>query len=186
MQYGCPWNRHGRWKRGKALSVDKGSRQASGTVRWEIPAYRLSNFFNSEIYSVYVLTQFKAQSLLDHIEQAWRLSDIVGDRFITAVPAQMQNGKSWYQGTADSVRQNLHLVQRHDPKVVAVFGADHVYRMNIRQMIEEHRAKEAEATVAVLPVKIEGASAFGIVEVDEEWRIIGFEEKPAQIGRAHV
>ena len=86
----------------------------------------LSNFFNSGIYSIYVLTQFKAQSLLDHIERAWRLSDIIGDRFVTAVPAQMRTGDKWYQGTADAVRQNLHLIQRHDPKLVAIFGADHI------------------------------------------------------------
>ena len=148
--------------------------------KYRIIDFVLSNFFNSGVYSIYVLTQFKAQSLLDHIEQAWRLSAIVGDRFVTAVPAQMQNGNSWYQGTADSVRQNLHLIQRHSPKLVAIFGADHIYRMNIRQMIGEHWAKKAEATVAVLPVKIEGASGFGIIEVDEEWRITGFEEKPVQ------
>lgn len=146
--------------------------------KYRIIDFVLSNFFNSGIYSIYVLTQFKAQSLLDHIEQAWHLSDIVGDRFVTAVPAQMRTGDNWYQGTADSVRQNLDLIQRHDPKLVAIFGADHVYRMNIRQMIEEHWAKKAEATVAVLPVNIEGASDFGIVEVDEEGCIIGFEEKP--------
>jgi len=146
--------------------------------KYRIIDFVLSNFVNSGIYAVYVLTQFKAQSLMRHLEQGWRLSDFVEDRFITVVPAQMRTGGEWYQGTADSVYQNLYLIQRHAPKLVAVFGADHVYRMNIAQMIEEHHAKEAEVTVAALPVKIEEASQFGVIEIDNHWRIIGFEEKP--------
>jgi glucose-1-phosphate adenylyltransferase len=88
-------------------------------------------------------------------------------------------GEDWYQGTANSVYQNLYLIERHNPKLVAVFGADHIYRMNIRQMIDEHQNKNAVVTVAALPVKISEATQFGVMEVDADWRIIGFEEKPA-------
>ena len=148
--------------------------------RYRIIDFVLSNFVNSGILSIYVLTQFKAQSLLGHLERGWRTSDFLGEHFITPVPAQMRMGRDWYQGTADSVYQNLYLIERHSPKLVAVFGADHIYRMNIRQMIDEHQKKGAVVTVAALPVKIQEATQFGVMEVDPDWRIIGFEEKPAQ------
>ena len=145
---------------------------------YRIIDFVLSNFVNSGIYAIYVLTQFKSQSLIEHLDQAWRVSDFLQDRFVTAVPAQMRTGEEWYQGTADSVYQNLYLIRRHSPRIVAIFGADHIYRMNIGQMLKEHREKGAQATVATLPVKIEEAFQFGVVEVDRDWRVIGFEEKP--------
>jgi len=149
--------------------------------RYRIIDFVLSNFVNSGILSIYVLTQFKAQSLLEHLDRGWRASDFLGEHFITSVPAQMRMGEDWYQGTADSVYQNLYLIERHNPKLVAVFGADHIYRMNIRQMIDEHQKKGADVTVAALPVRIEEAAGkFGVMEVDADWRIVGFEEKPRQ------
>ncbi len=148
--------------------------------RYRIIDFVLSNFVNSGILSIYVLTQFKAQSLLEHLEKGWRTSDFLGEHFITPVPAQMRMGRNWYQGTADSVYQNLYLIDRHNPKLVAVFGADHIYRMNIRQMIDEHQRKGAVVTVAALPVKIAEATQFGVIEVDPDWRIVGFEEKPSR------
>jgi glucose-1-phosphate adenylyltransferase len=149
--------------------------------RYRIIDFVLSNFVNSGILSIYVLTQFKAQSLLEHLDKGWRASDFLGEHFITSVPAQMRMGEDWYQGTADSVYQNLYLIERHNPKLVAVFGADHIYRMNIRQMIDEQQKKGADVTVAALPVRIEEAAGkFGVMEVDADWRIIGFEEKPGQ------
>ena len=149
--------------------------------RYRIIDFVLSNFVNSGILSIYVLTQFKAQSLLEHLDRGWRASDFLGEHFITSVPAQMRMGEDWYQGTADSVYQNLYLIERHNPKLVAVFGADHIYRMNIRQMIDEHQRQGADLTVAALPVRIEEAAGkFGVMEVDADWRIIGFEEKPRQ------
>jgi glucose-1-phosphate adenylyltransferase len=104
----------------------------------------------------------------------------MGEHFVTPVPAQMRSGKDWYQGTADSVYQNLYLLERHSPKLVAVFGSDHVYRMNVRQMIDDHQQRSADVSVAAIPVKIEEASRYGVIEVDPDWRIIGFEEKPQQ------
>jgi glucose-1-phosphate adenylyltransferase len=148
--------------------------------RYRIIDFVLSNFVNSGILSLYVLTQFRAQSLLEHLDRGWRTTDFLGEHFITPVPAQMRMGTDWYQGTADAVYQNLFLIERHNPKLVAVFGADHIYRMNIRQMIDEHQRRSAEATVAALPVKIEEASRFGIMAVDADWRILGFEEKPSR------
>jgi len=149
-------------------------------ARYRIIDFVLSNFINSGILSIYVLTQFKAQSLLEHLDRGWRTTDFLGEHFVIPVPAQMRSGDDWYQGTADSIYQNLYLLERHSPKLVAVFGADHIYRMNVRQMIDDHQKQGAEATVAALPVKIEEASQFAVIEIDDDWRIIGFDEKPRQ------
>jgi glucose-1-phosphate adenylyltransferase len=148
--------------------------------RYRIIDFVLSNFVNSGILSIYVLTQFKAQSLLEHLDRGWRTTDFLGEHFVIPVPAQMRSGEDWYQGTADSVYQNLYLLERHSPKLVAVFGADHIYRMNIRQMIDEHQRKSANVTVAAVPARIEEAFQFGVIEVDADWRIVGFQEKPKQ------
>ena len=146
--------------------------------KYRIIDFVLSNFVNSGMLSIYVLTQFKAQSLLEHLDSGWRTTDFLGEHFVTPVPAQMRSGAEWYQGTADSVYQNLYLLERHSPKLVAVFGADHIYRMNVRQMIDEHQNNSADATVAALPVKIADAHQFGVIAVDDNWRIVGFDEKP--------
>jgi len=146
--------------------------------RYRIIDFVLSNFVNSGILSIYVLTQFRAQSLLEHLDRGWRTNDFLGEHFVTPVPAQMRSGDDWYQGTADSVYQNLYLLERHNPKLVAVFGADHIYRMNVRQMIDDHQKNSADVTVAAIPAKIEEASQFGVIEIDDNWRIIGFKEKP--------
>jgi glucose-1-phosphate adenylyltransferase len=138
----------------------------------------LSNFINSGISSIYVLTQFKAQSLVEHLQEGWQVPSVLRNQFVIAVPAQMRTGADWYRGTADAVYQNLHLVKRAHPRFVAVFGADHVYRMNIRQMMEYHLRKEAGVTVPALPVTLEEAPHYGVMEVDDDWRILGFEEKP--------
>ncbi len=171
----------GRGERLHPLTADRAKPAVPFGGRYRIIDFVLSNFVNSGILSIYVLTQFKAQSLLEHLDKGWRTTDFLGEHFITAVPAQMRMGKDWYQGTADSVYQNLYLIQRHNPHWVAVFGADHVYRMNIRQMIDEHQKNGADVTVAALPVKTEEAAGqLGVMEVDSDWRILGFEEKPSQ------
>lgn len=168
----------GRGERIYPLTKDRAKPAVPFGGRYRIIDFVLSNFINSGIYAIYVLTQFKAQSLIEHLREGWRFSSVLQDHFIVPVPAQMQTGTEWYRGTADAIYQNLHLIRRADPEIVAVFGADHVYKMNIRQMVEYHRANGAEATVAVVPAKITEASSFGVIDVDPEWRILGFEEKP--------
>lgn len=168
----------GRGERLYPLTKDRAKAAVPFGGKYRIIDFVLSNFINSGIYSIYVLTQFKAQSLIEHLEEGWRFSSILRDHFVTPVPAQMRTGTEWYQGTADAVYQNLHLIQRAEPDLVAVFGADHIYRMNIRQMVEEHRMKGAEVTVAALPVRVEEASKFGVMEVDNNGWILGLEEKP--------
>ncbi|MBL0726649.1 glucose-1-phosphate adenylyltransferase [Piscinibacter sp. HJYY11] len=139
----------------------------------------LSNLVNSEIYSIYLLVQYKSQALIEHVRQSWQLARFLPDHFITVVPPQMRNGPEWFQGTADSVYQNLHLMETFRPDIVAVFGADHIYRMDVRQMIEHHKAHNADVTVATLPVPREQSPSFGIVETDDNLRITDFQEKPA-------
>jgi glucose-1-phosphate adenylyltransferase len=145
--------------------------------RYRIIDFVLSNMHNSGIRAIYVLTQYKAQSLVEHVQRGWANKAGHSD-FVTIVPAQMRVGETWYRGTADSVYQNFHLVEDFRPDAVLVFGADHVYKMNVRQMVDFHREKDAVATVACLPVPVEAAHDFGIVETDADGRIVGFQEKP--------
>jgi glucose-1-phosphate adenylyltransferase len=126
-----------------------------------------------------VLTQFKSDSLNRHIATAWDLNRNL-DQFVDLVPAQMRTGMNWYTGTADAIYQNVNLIRDVRPDIVAVFGGDHVYKMDINQMVEYHMRKGAVATISAIPVPVEEATAFGVVAVDEEGRMIGFEEKPAR------
>jgi glucose-1-phosphate adenylyltransferase len=146
--------------------------------RYRIVDFVLSNLINSGIYSIYVLTQFKSQSLLQHLREGWEVSGLLKNNFIIPVPAQMRSAnEDWYRGTADAIYQNLNLIQQADPHVVAIFGADHIYRMNIRQMIEYHIEKQAGVTIAAIPVEKELASEFGVIETTSDARIRGFHEK---------
>ncbi|MDH5701095.1 MAG: glucose-1-phosphate adenylyltransferase, partial [Nitrospirota bacterium] len=149
----------------------------AGTYR--IVDFVLSNFINSGIQAMYVLVQYRSQSLIEHLRRAWRFGGTNRQNFITVVPPQMKGRGKWYEGTADAVYQNINLIQDFAPGLVAVFGADHIYRMDVRQMIQFHLDHEADVTVASLPVPIQTAKGFGIVEVNANHQIIGFEEKPA-------
>ena len=146
--------------------------------KYRLIDFVLSNFLNSGIYAIYVLTQFKAQSLIEHIQNGWQLGQVVREHFIVTVPAQMRVGDSWYRGTADAIYQNLNLIEQFNPDVVAVFGADHIYRMDIRQMVNFHVEKNADVTVAAVSVPIETTGRLGVIEVDKDGLIIGFQEKP--------
>ncbi|HEX3693885.1 MAG TPA: glucose-1-phosphate adenylyltransferase [Polyangia bacterium] len=158
------------------LTLDRAKPAVPFGGRYRIIDFVLSNMANSGIRSVYVLTQYKSQSLAEHVQRTWGRGGF--DSFVTVVPAQMRMGESWYRGTADSVFQNVHLIEEYRADAVLVFGADHVYKMNVRQMTDFHFQKRAVATVACLPVSKDEASQFGIVQVDDEGRIIGFQEKP--------
>ena len=148
--------------------------------KYRIIDFVLSNFVNSGINSIYVLTQFRSQSLLQHLSEGWQYGGLLKSHFITNVPAQMRSEKeSWYQGTADAIFQNINLVEQSDPHLVAIFGGDHIYRMNIAGMIDFHMAKQAEVTVAAIPVLKQHAVEFGVIEAGEDGRIMAFHEKKA-------
>ena len=147
---------------------------------YRIADFVLSNFINSGIQAMYVLVQYRSQSLIEHLRRAWRFSGPNRQAFITVVPPQMKGRGKWYEGTADAVYQNINLIRDFAPGLVAVFGADHIYRMDLRQMIQFHLDQQAEVTVAALPVPIHAAKGFGIIEASSDFQIVGFEEKPAQ------
>lgn len=137
----------------------------------------LSNLVNSKIHQIYVLTQYKAQSLLRHLQEGWVGTYPIEGLFILPVPAQMRVGESWYLGTADAIYQNIYLIQQTKPDLVLVFGADHVYFMDVSQMITYHLEKAAEITISTVPYPITECNQFGVVVVDEQWRVTDFQEK---------
>ncbi len=140
--------------------------------------FALNNFVNADLMRIYVLTQFKSQSLYLHMKKGWNVSGIT-NRFIDTIPAQMRDGKRWYEGTADAIYQNIMFVENSGASEVCIFGSDHVYKMDIRQMLDFHKDKEASLTVAALRMPLSEASQFGVIEVDEDGKMIGFQEKPA-------
>jgi glucose-1-phosphate adenylyltransferase len=148
--------------------------------RYRIVDFVLSNLINSGIFSIYVLTQFKSQSLLQHLREGWEVTGLLKNNFIIPVPAQMRTPEEdWYRGTADAIHQNINLIEQADPHVVVIFGADHIYRMNIRQMIEFHVERRAGATIAAIPVARELATEFGVIETNPDGSVSGFHEKRA-------
>jgi glucose-1-phosphate adenylyltransferase len=147
--------------------------------RYRIIDFVLSNFANSGYGQIYVLTQYMASSLISHIGRNWHLGGL--GQFIEVVPAQMRHGVQWYRGTADAVFQNLNLVRDAHADNVAVFGGDHIFKFNVAEMERAHRDSRADLTVAACPMSCaEAAHQFGVIEVDEAGRILGFQEKPAQ------
>ncbi|MDF4971687.1 sugar phosphate nucleotidyltransferase, partial [Vibrio parahaemolyticus] len=140
--------------------------------------FALNNFVNADLMRIYVLTQFKSQSLFHHLKKGWNINGIT-DRFIDPIPAQMRTGKRWYEGTADAIYQNLRFMELEEPEQVCIFGSDHIYKMDIKQMLNFHSEKKASLTVSALRMPLKEASQFGVIEVDSEGRMIGFEEKPA-------
>jgi glucose-1-phosphate adenylyltransferase len=160
------------------LTAERSKPSVPFGARYRIVDFVLSNLINSETQSIYLLVQYKSQSLIEHVRKAWVLSPIVNQQFVTIVPPQMRGGQEWFQGTADAVYQNLNLVRQHDPDLVVVFGADHIYRMDVRQMVEFHRERRADVTVAALPVPIEHAGSFGVIASGPDGRVTEFQEKP--------
>ena len=146
--------------------------------KYRLVDFVLSNFINSRIFSLYVLTQFKSQSLTEHLQEGWRFSSILPDHFILPVPAQKRTGESWYQGTADAIYQNVNLFQGRGYDLIAIFGADHIYRMDIQQMVDFHMENMADVTISAIPVPLEEARSFGVIQVDPSDRVVGFQEKP--------
>lgn len=137
----------------------------------------LSNLVNSGLRKIVVLTQYLSHSLDRHLAQTWRLSPMLGN-YVTTVPAQMRTGPRWFAGSADAIYQNLNILGDEQPEYVAVFGADHIYRMDVEPMLAQHIATGAGVTVAGIPVPIEEATAFGVIDSEPEGKIRSFVEKP--------
>jgi len=148
--------------------------------KFRIIDFSLSNCVNSGIRRVGICTQYKAQSLIRHVQRGWSFLDGRFNDFIELLPAQQRVTADWYKGTADAVYQNLDLLRRHAPEYVLVLAGDHVYRMNYARMLLDHATRDADMTIACMEVPLAEASAFGVMHADEAGRVLGFQEKPAR------
>ena len=170
----------GNGKRLQPLTDEQAKPALPLALGYRIIDFVLSNLVNSQIAPIYVLAQYKPRSLIEHIRSAWisRSADL--ECGITVVQARSDAPDGAFKGTADAVYQNLEIIDRHQPDVVAVFAADHVYRMDVRQMISFHHERNADVTIGAVPVPIDKASSFGIMLTDYDGRIREFHEKPAR------
>jgi len=145
---------------------------------YRIIDFTLSNCINSGLRRVYVLTQYKSFSLQKHLLSGWNIFSSQLGEFIDIIPAQQRISADWYKGTADAIYQNLYAVQDCNPKLVLILAGDHIYKMNYQHMIKYHREKKADVTVACLPVPKTDSTQFGVIEVDRNDHVCGFQEKP--------
>ncbi|MGZ8649134.1 MAG: glucose-1-phosphate adenylyltransferase [Solirubrobacteraceae bacterium] len=168
----------GEGKRLSPLTLDRAKPAVPFGGNYRLIDFALSNLVNAGYRRIVVLTQYKSHSLDRHITLTWRLSPLLGN-YVTPVPAQMRRGPYWFSGSADAIYQNLNLLNDERPDYVAVFGADHIYRMDPRQMLEQHLETGAAVTVAALRAPIEQADQFGVVETGPDGHTISaFREKP--------
>jgi len=138
----------------------------------------LSNCINSEVYKIIVLPQYKAQTLIEHLEGGWSIFSGALGHYLRMVPPQMMAGEKWYQGTADCIRQNTYLLEQESSRHVLVLSGDHVYKMDYSRLKEYHEANQADVTISVIETDKDMASQYGVLEVNHDFRIIGFQEKP--------
>ena len=167
----------GEGKRLWPLTADRAKPAVPFGGNYRLIDFVLSNLVNAGFLRICVLTQYKSHSLDRHITQTWRMSSIVGN-YITPVPAQQRLGPRWYTGSADAILQSSNLIYDDKPEYIVVFGADHVYRMDPRQMVAQHIASGADATVAAIRVPREEASSFGVIDAGPDDKVISFLEKP--------
>jgi glucose-1-phosphate adenylyltransferase len=167
----------GEGKRLFPLTRDRAKPAVPFGGRYRLIDFVLSNFVNSGIFKISVLTQYKSGSLMQHLARGWQLAPQMG-HYVAPVPATMNIGPQWFRGSADAVFQNLDVLENEKPTEVCVFGADHIYQMDVCQMLDFHRGSGADVTVGVIPVPATDVEQFGIVDCDRDGRIVGFREKP--------
>jgi len=172
------------------LAGGKGERLSPLTIRrakpsvmfggkYKIIDFVLSNLFNSGIKKVYILTQYRAYSLNKHIRESWGKWTGLGEFYVAISPETNSESEEWFKGTADAILQYLRFVESSDADYVAIFGGDHIYKMDISQMIDYHRRNRADLTLAALEVPAEEAKRFGVFSVDDDYRVTAFAEKPS-------
>ncbi|MFI5289632.1 MAG: glucose-1-phosphate adenylyltransferase [Polyangia bacterium] len=160
------------------LTADRAKPAVPMAGRYRLVDFVLSNFVNSGLLKIKVLTQYKSDSLGAHIARGWRLPAFL-DLYVEVVPAQQRTGREWFKGSADALFQSLNVITDENPDHVCVFGGDHMYKMDVGQMLDEHLDSRAAATVAAIPVPVAEARAFGVLEVDAQGKVVAFDEKPA-------
>jgi glucose-1-phosphate adenylyltransferase len=169
----------GEGKRLAPLTADRAKPAVPFGGNYRLIDFALSNLVNAGYRQIVVLTQYKSHSLDRHISTTWRLSPLLGN-YVAPVPAQMRRGPRWFLGSADAIYQNLNLLYDERPDIVAVFGADHIYRMDPRQMVDQHIESGAAVTVAALRAPLSEADQFGVIETGPDGRTIAaFREKPS-------
>ena len=147
---------------------------------YRIIDFTLSNCINSQLRTIYILSQYKSLSLSQHVQSGWNILSSTLGEFITVVPAQQRINEHWFKGTADAIYQNIYLLQKKQPELLLILAGDHVYKIDYRKMINFHLERGAEATVAAVEVDKNLSEEFGVIEADGDDRMKGFQEKPLQ------
>ncbi len=168
----------GEGKRLLPLTRDRAKPAVPFGGQYRLIDFALSNLVNAGYRKIVVLTQYKSHSLNVHLARTWRMSTLLGN-YVTSVPAQMRLGTRWFLGSADAILQNINIIEDEEPEYVFVFGADHIYRMDPRQMLDAHIASGAGVTVAGIRVPIDQAPSFGVIELGASTKIDKFREKPS-------
>lgn len=162
----------------KPLTLDRAKPAVPFGGKYRIIDFTLANCLHSGIRRVLVLTQYKSHSLQKHLRDGWSIYNPELGEFITPIPPQMRTSDDWYLGTANSIYQNIYLIERNAAEFIIVLSGDHIYRMDYAAMLRQHEATGADVTVACMEIDISEASSFGIMAVDQDFRVTGFEEKP--------
>jgi glucose-1-phosphate adenylyltransferase len=170
----------GRGERLYPLTRDRAKPAVPFGGMYRIVDFTLSNCINSGIRHIYALTQYKSISLHRHIQLGWSTLSAPLGEFIEVIPAQQRIDEQWYQGTADAIYQNIYTLQEERPDLLLILSGDHIYKMDYRKMIAFHLEKKADLTIATVRMDRTLSREFGVIEVDGEWRIVGFQEKPAE------
>jgi glucose-1-phosphate adenylyltransferase len=170
----------GRGERLYPLTRDRAKPAVPFGAIYRIIDFTLSNCLNSDIRRIYALTQYKSISLHRHIQLGWNILSTPLGEFIEVIPAQQRINEHWYQGTADAIFQNIYTLQEERPDLILILSGDHIYKMDYRKMVDFHLEKKADLTVAAIRMDRGLSREFGVIEVDRDWRIIGFEEKPEE------
>ena len=168
----------GQGERLSPLTKDRSKPAVPFGGAYRIIDFTLSNCINSGLRQIYVLTQYKSYSLDKHLQRGWNVFSYESGEFCYRIPPQHRVGQKWYQGTADAVYQNIYLLENRRPGYVLILSGDHIYRMDYARMLKYHAGHAGCLTLSAAVVPKEGADQFGILEVDENWKVIGFEEKP--------
>lgn len=170
----------GKGTRLEPLTQDRSKPAVPFGGAYRIIDFTLSNCINSELRRILVLTQYKGASLGRHIDMGWNFLYRELNEFIEVVPPQQRIDENWYLGTADAVYQNIYMIERHQPKYVLILSGDHIYKMDYRKLVEQHVRAKAAATLACIPVELQYSREFGVIQVDKDWQVTNFIEKPAK------
>jgi glucose-1-phosphate adenylyltransferase len=170
----------GRGTRLEPLTRDRAKPAVPFGGIYRIIDFALSNCINSDLRKILVLTQYKAVSLARHIDQGWKFLCRELGEYIEVIPPQQRIAEHWYQGTADAIYQNVYTIEKASPRDTLILAGDHIYKMNYAAMIEFHRERRADLTIACLPVPRAHAREFGVIQVDAADRVVGFQEKPPE------